>query len=146
MSIPTTFEFQVTWADLDANRHLKNTGYLDYAAQSRFLYFAAGGFGQQQFAELNIGPATLSETITYKRELRHLEKFKVHLSCSGHNAKGSKFVFHNEIVASDGHTRAIVETLFIWFDLGKRKSISAPDHLLELMLQLPKSDQFTELA
>ena len=56
MSIPTTFEFQVTWADLDANRHLKNTGYLDYAAQSRFLYFAAGGFGQQQFAELNIGP------------------------------------------------------------------------------------------
>ena len=42
-----TFDFQVTWADLDSNAHLKNSRYLDYAAQARFLYLAAAGFTPQ---------------------------------------------------------------------------------------------------
>lgn len=32
-------EFQVIWADMDPNRHMRHTAYNDYAAQLRVSFF-----------------------------------------------------------------------------------------------------------
>ncbi|MGL6155321.1 MAG: hypothetical protein ACRC1O_01755, partial [Ralstonia mannitolilytica] len=32
------YTYQVLWADLDGNQHLKNTRYIDYASHSRFRF------------------------------------------------------------------------------------------------------------
>ncbi len=65
-------EFRVTWADLDSNRHLRNTGYLDYAAQTRMLYLDQAGFSPKDFAEHNVGPIVFEDTVRYKREINFL--------------------------------------------------------------------------
>ena len=38
------YTYQVLWADLDGNQHLKNTRYLDYAAHTRFRFLTEHGF------------------------------------------------------------------------------------------------------
>ena len=37
--------FQVRWADLDPNFHLKNTAYSEYATQTRFAFLDDNGVG-----------------------------------------------------------------------------------------------------
>jgi acyl-CoA thioester hydrolase len=39
-SVTNAWQFTVVWGDLDANQHMRNTAYLDYAAQSRFIFLA----------------------------------------------------------------------------------------------------------
>lgn len=58
--------FQVQWADLDGNGHLRNTRYLDYAAQTRMMYFAAHDFAPEAFATHAVGPVALQDTVTYR--------------------------------------------------------------------------------
>ncbi|MEO1734299.1 MAG: thioesterase family protein [Pseudomonadota bacterium] len=139
------FDFQVTWSDLDANNHLRNTGYLDYAAQSRFLYFDSRGFGPADFRKLGIGPAVLSETIQYRRELRLLDHFQIQLSNGGENRAQSRFIFVNTIFNADGKLCADVRSTFVWFSQTARKIVPAPPPLLEAMHALPRNATFEEL-
>jgi hypothetical protein len=44
--------FQVTWADLGADHQMRNTGFLGYAAQARFLFLAEYGFTRAEFEAL----------------------------------------------------------------------------------------------
>ena len=134
--------FQVTWSDLDANRHMRNTAYFDYAAQCRFLFFAGNGFGPNEFETHSIGPVILTETMTYKKELNFLEKFEVCLFCGGINESGTKFQTVDRFVSGDGRSHGELKTTFMWFDLRTRKTTRAPDALMELLMSIPKIDDF----
>ena len=145
MTERVSFEFQVAWADLDSNRHLRNTAYLDYAAQTRFLYFASQGIGAKEFDRLGIGPAVLNDQVTYRRELHFMEQFHVELLCGGHNPSNSKFIVVNRFFGTDGKMRAEVRSLFVWFDLRTRKAVTAPESLRLSLTALPQTDDYENL-
>ena len=63
----------VGWGDLDANGHMRNTAYLDKAADVRMYYFAEHGFPSGEFARVGIGPVVRKDEIEYYRELRLLD-------------------------------------------------------------------------
>ena len=142
---PFSAEFQVAWADLDPNGHLSNSSYLNYAVQTRFAYLASRGFGPADFAAHRVGPAVLSETITYRRELRFLDRFRVEYRASGANTSGSKFRVVNTFVGADGEPRAQVESFGVWFDLKSRKTTVPPDKLAQAMAALARTDDYAML-
>ena len=82
--------FEVGWFDCDANRHLKNTAFLEYAIEARFRYFHEHGFPASAFAEHQIGPVVVKDEITYKRELHLLDKFRVQFLSAGINESGTR--------------------------------------------------------
>ena len=47
--------FQVGWFDCEANRHLKDTVFLEYAIEARFRYLDEHGFPASAFAKHQIG-------------------------------------------------------------------------------------------
>ncbi|HKZ73564.1 MAG TPA: acyl-CoA thioesterase [Steroidobacteraceae bacterium] len=61
-SVRNAWQFTVLWGDLDANQHMRNTAYLDYAAQSRFVFLASQGFGPGEFRRHRMGPVVLRDT------------------------------------------------------------------------------------
>ena len=134
--------FQVAWGDLDANRHMRNTRYLDYAAQCRFLYFASKDFGPAKFEAHGIGPVVLTETMSYRKELQFLEEFEVHLFCGGRNETESKYLFVNRFVGCDERHHGELRTTFMWFDLKARKLTRAPDDLMAVMKAVPCTEDF----
>jgi acyl-CoA thioester hydrolase len=137
--------YTVTWSDLDANVHLRNTGYLDYAAQTRFVYLAGQGFTPAEFRTAGIGPVVFSEEIRYLRELRFLEEFSVTIELGGINAEGSKFILVNRFLKKDGTLSAEVVTRGAWFDLRERKVTVPPQALTDAMLGLPRTEPFEQL-
>ncbi len=67
--------FAVRWSDLDANGHMANTAYMEYAIQSRFLCFQTRGFSPKILQDLMLGPVVFRDETRYLKELRFLDEF-----------------------------------------------------------------------
>jgi len=126
-------EYTVRWSDLDANRHMANTAYLEFATQARFAYFDAGGFTPADFARHHIGPAILEEHIRYRRECHMMERLTVTVEALEVSPDGSRFRLVNRILKPDGQEAAVITVDAAWFDLQTRKICTPPAPLLELV-------------
>jgi acyl-CoA thioester hydrolase len=134
--------FEVGWFDCDANRHLKNTAFLEYAIESRFRYFHENEFPASAFAKHQITPVVVKDEITYKRELHLLDKFKVQFLCAGVNAAGTRNLVVNRIVKADGELAAEVCLMIVWFDLAERKVRVPPPELAAAVAALARTEDY----
>ena len=71
------------WGDMDYNRHMRNTAYLDKSGDVRMMYFAENGFAMADFAALNIGPVVMKDEVEYFREVGLMESIKVGFMAAG---------------------------------------------------------------
>ena len=134
--------FSVRWADLDANAHMKNTAYMEYAIQVRFAYFNHHGFSAQEFAKRQFGPVIFREEIAYFKEVHMLEEIDVTMLLGAINADASRFALVNQIFKADGQKAASVRTEGAWFDRKTRKLIAPPQELAAILLNLKRTDDF----
>jgi acyl-CoA thioester hydrolase len=130
---------------VDFNAHMKNTAYLDIAADTRMFYFASKGFPMREFERLKIGPVVLRESIVYRRELRLLEMLEVMLECSGMSNDGARFNLRNTFFRPDGKVAAVVTSEAAWLDTVNRSLAVPPELLCTAIGQLARTDGFREL-
>ncbi len=135
----------VGWGDLDANGHMRNTAYLDKAADVRMYYFAEHGFPSREFARVGIGPVIRKDEVEYFRELHLLDAVTVTLEVEALSADSARFLLRNEFWR-DGQLAARVRTTGGWLDLAARKLIAPPEKLRLLLDTAPRTDDFRELA
>ncbi|MFN2563702.1 MAG: acyl-CoA thioesterase [Gemmatimonadaceae bacterium] len=134
----------VGWGDLDANGHMRNTAYLDKAADVRMYYFAEHGFPSREFARVRIGPVLRKDEIEYFRELRLLDPVTVSLAVEALSPDGARFVLRNEFTR-DGQLVARVTSTGGWLDLKARKLIAPPEALRVLLETAPRTNDFHEV-
>ena len=130
------------WADMDFNSHMKNTAYLDKAADVRQMYLAENGFPIEEFTRLRIGPVVMKDEVEYFKEVGLQEQIKVTYALAGHAPDGSRFLLRHDIFRRDGKLSARVTSAGGWLDLNERKLIVPPPALLSAMNSLDKSDDF----
>jgi acyl-CoA thioester hydrolase len=135
----------VGWGDLDANGHMRNTAYLDKAADVRMYYFAEHSFPSREFARVGIGPVVRKDEIEYFRELRLLDPVTVTLQVDALSPDGARFVLRNEFWR-DAELVARVTTTGGWLDLKARKLIAPPEKLRVLLETAPRTEDFRDLA
>jgi acyl-CoA thioester hydrolase len=133
------------WADMDFNSHMKNTAYLDKAADVRQMFLIENGFPVEKFMQLRIGPVVMKDEVEYFKEVRLQEKIKVTYALAGHALDGSRFLLRHEIFRSDGKLSARVTSAGGWMNLGERKLIAPPPTLLSAMNSLEKTSDFIVL-
>lgn len=63
-----------SWGDMDFNGHMRNTAYLDKAADVRLMFFAAHGFPMAEFVRLRLGPVVMKDEVEYFREVQLLDE------------------------------------------------------------------------
>lgn len=137
--------FHARWGDIDFNGHVRNTAYLDMAADARMMYFSDHGFPIRQFEELRIGPVIMRDEIEYFRELRLLEPVTVTLSLVGLTANDVRFRFRNEFQKADGALVARVTSSGGWFDLSARRLTAPPEALARCMREIERAPDYVEL-
>ena len=62
-------EFEIRWSDLDANRHVANSSYVDMLSETRMSFLREHGVTQQFFETHGIGPVIFSEEFFYISEI-----------------------------------------------------------------------------
>jgi len=149
--MPAEFErtFTVLWGDIDANRHMRNTAYSDYASHTRFSFLAEHGFSLDRLAELALGPVLFKETTEYSRELRLHDTIVVNLRVMAWAPDGSRWSVSNELFRVEpggGRARAARVTMDgAWFDLNTHKLCLPPPELVAVFDSLPRTEDFVAL-
>jgi acyl-CoA thioester hydrolase len=140
-----TCRFEVRWADLDGNRHVRNTAFSEYASHTRFRLLAAHGFTVERLESLRFGPVMMREDIRYRREVLFGDTLQVNVICAGLSMDASHWRVRQEVARSDGKEAAILVIQGSWIDLDSRKAIAPPQDLAEALLALPRDGGFEEL-
>ncbi len=133
------------WGDMDFNSHMRNTAYLDKAADVRMLFFAAQGFPMSEFARLRLGPVIMKDEIEYFKEINLLEEVTVSLELAAMSEDGSRFKMVNTFSRIDGKLAARVTSFGGWLDLSARKLMVPPVQLLTALRQLSRTSDFSVL-
>lgn len=138
-------ELYAGWADMDFNAHMKNTAYLDKAADVRQMYLIENGFSVEEFTRLRIGPVVMKDEVEYFKEVGLQQKIRVTYALAGHAPDGSRFSLRHEIFRPDGKLSARVTSIGGWLHLDKRKLVAPPSALLAAMQSLERTDDFVVL-
>jgi acyl-CoA thioester hydrolase len=134
------------WGDVDFNSHMRNTAYLDKAADVRMLFYEERGFSMGEFLRLRIGPVVRKDDLAYFREVRLLDRLTVTLALAGLSPDGSRWTVRNEFFLPDGQKAATVNSTGGWLDLNARKLVAPPAALFEAMTSLGRTDDFEALT
>jgi acyl-CoA thioester hydrolase len=137
--------FRAGWRAMDANGHMANTAYLDFAGDARFRFFEANGFSARDFERTRIGPVVMRDAIDYRAEIRLQEEFSVTFELMGLSEDGSRFRLRNTFFKTDGKVAAVVTTDAGWWSLESRRLIVPPSELSTAMARLTRTDDFEEL-
>ncbi|MCD6178686.1 MAG: thioesterase family protein [Bacteroidales bacterium] len=138
--------FEVIWADMDPNRHMRHTAYNDYAAQVRVTFMADNGLNLEEMEKLQLAPVLFKEETRFLSEVRMGEKIKVDLQISGLSADGERWQMVHHIYKSDGKLSAVISVDGAWIDMTKRKLKPPPINIADNFNELPKTDNFKEIV
>ncbi|WP_273568384.1 acyl-CoA thioesterase [Maribacter halichondriae] len=139
-------EFEVRWSDVDANRHLANSAYVNFMSHTRMAFLQTLGFDQKTFAEHQIGPVVFYEHIYYFKEVFPGRPIKVSLEVAGMSEDGKFFEFHHNFYDANGKNVAHCEMMGAWMSLKSHGLISLPEDLLEIFTTVEKPEGFKILT
>lgn len=137
--------FDVRWADLDPNNHMRHTAYNDYAAHVRLTTLAQLGVSAKKLQEAKMGPVLFTEQINYFKELRPGESFTVDISVLASSQDQRKWKMKHNICKSDGSLAAEVIVTGAWLDLEIRKVKAPPEEIQTMLSKMPKDQNHETL-
>jgi len=139
-------EFEVRWSDLDANRHLANSAYINFMSHTRMSYLTKLGFAHQAFESLGIGPVVFYEHIYYFKEVFPGKPIRVSLEFTGMSTDGKFMEFHHNFYDCNGKHLAHCEMMFSWIDLQTRKLVALPEEAFTIFDDQEKAKGFRILT
>ncbi|WP_190810150.1 thioesterase family protein [Flagellimonas sp. S3867] len=139
-------EFDIRWSDLDANRHLANSAYINFMSHTRMAYLGQLGFNQKSMAEHNIGPAVFYEHMYYFKEVFPGKPVKVSLNLKGLSEDGMFFEFQHDFYDSEGKNFARCQMMGAWMDLNERKLTALPQIFLDAFHKMERAMDFKLLT
>lgn len=134
--------YEVRWADLDPNRHLRHSVYLDYAAQTRVALFSDFGLSIDKIGKMGFGPILFREEIKYLREVNGMEEVTVYCELSWMYKDGSRWSFFHQMFKNDDTLVAELTVDGAWLDLDTRKLGIPSDKVIEIMKDFPRTEDF----
>lgn len=122
--------FEVRWSDIDANKHLANSSYVEYCAQTRMAFMSKYKMGVKELHRWGIGPVILHERYSFFKEIYAEQNILVSLEVTGTSEDASIYEFSHKFYLPDGTHCATSEALGVWIDSMLRKSTNPPEDIV----------------
>lgn len=135
-------KYEVIWADMDPNRHMRHSVYNDYAAQTRVAMFSAYGLSIQDIASMGLGPILFREEVRFLKEIQLSEIITVGCTLKSMRKDGSKWIILHELFKENKNKAAEITVDGAWLNLHKRKVEIPPTPLREVMHKFPRTEDF----
>ncbi|OMP32502.1 thioesterase family protein [Mangrovimonas sp. DI 80] len=138
--------FEIRWSDVDANRHLANSAYVNFMSHTRVSFFDDHDFSLADLVKFDISPVIFYEHIYYFKEAFMGTPITVSLEIKGFSDDGMFFKFEHDLYDHKGNHLANCELMGAWINLKTRKLTGLPENLLEEIMSLPKAEDFKILT
>ncbi|WP_405384618.1 acyl-CoA thioesterase [Maribacter sp. LLG6340-A2] len=139
-------DFEVRWSDVDANRHLANSAYINFMSHTRMAFLMELGFDHRAMATHEIGPVVFYEHIYYFKEVFPGKPIKVSLEIVGMSEDAKFFAFEHNFYNHKGENVARCEMMGAWMDLKTRKLTGLTNDLLKTFSGVEKGANFKVLT
>ena len=135
-------KIKTTWAHCDANAHVKNTAFSEFATHCRLSFFEEKGFLPRELAKHQIGPVIMREEVLFFREVSMMETVEVSCELQASTENYAKFSFLHQVFKENGKKAAQLTVEGLWLDLSLRKATIPPDFLQKICAEMPKTENF----
>ena len=127
------YKFEVRWSDIDANKHLANSSYVQYCAQTRMAFMNTHKMGLKELSRWGIGPVILHERYSFFKEIYADQTVYVSAEIAGMSEDASIYQFLHKFYLPDGTHCATSEATGVWIDMMLRKTTTPPEEIEEVM-------------
>ncbi|MFF9090880.1 acyl-CoA thioesterase [Streptomyces sp. NPDC014991] len=135
MSEPFSVRVTVRGYETDAQGHVNQAVYVNYAEHARWSLLSAAGVTQARLIGRGVGPVALETTIRYRREL--LAGDEIDITCAFEWGGGKTFRMSQEIRRTDGTVAAEVTAVAGLLDLEVRRLVADPGAVFEELAAEP---------
>ena len=135
-------KIKTTWAHCDANAHVKNTAFSEFATHCRLTFFEEKEFPPRELAKHQIGPVIMREEVLFFREVSMMETVEVSCELQASTEDYAKFSFLHQVFKENGKKAAQLTVEGLWLDLSLRKATIPPDFLQKICAEIPKIENF----
>lgn len=139
---PFKQEFQVIWADLDPNAHMRHTAYNDYAAQVRVGLFEELDLPLAKLVAKGYGPILFHEDTSFKSEVFMNEKITVTCAAVAFRKDLKVWKFRQNVLKQDGSIACTIIATGAFMSLKERKVVVPPKEIIDMLEQIPKAEDF----
>ena len=139
-------EFDIRWSDIDANRHLANSAYVNFMSHTRMGFLIENGLSQKEMVIHNIGPVIFHEQLFFFKEAFQGKPIRVSFELGGNSSDGMFFKFVHNFYDHKGRNIARGTMQGGWIDLTTRKLCGLPESLLPMFENAPKTPDYKILT
>jgi acyl-CoA thioester hydrolase len=139
----TTYE--VRWTDIDANKHVRYSAYIDAAAEQRYRFFNEHNLPPEAFDNLNVGPVYTTLTATFYREARLGETLTIKYLLAGLSPSGMRWKVRHEFLKANGKKAVTVSLEGTILNLTTRQPTVPTPEIMAVFAQVPRSNDFEVL-
>jgi len=139
-------DFEVRWSDVDANRHLANSAYINFMSHTRMAFLMQRGFDQKVMVTHKIGPVVFYEHMYYFKEVYLGNPVRVSLEVMGLSEDGCFFEFHHNFYDDKGKNVGHCEMMGAWISLETRQLTGLSSELQEGFKEYEKPEGFRTLT
>ncbi|NNG08663.1 MAG: acyl-CoA thioesterase [Arenibacter sp.] len=139
-------DFEIRWSDVDANRHMANSAYINFMSHTRMSFLLELGFNQKTMTDHNLGPVVFHEHVYYFKEAFLGKPVQVSLELMGLSEDGMFFEFHHNFYDHNGRNFAHCQVMGAWINLRTRSLTALQGELLEAFNSIPRPQGFRVLT
>jgi acyl-CoA thioester hydrolase len=138
--------YQVRWTDIDANRHVRYSAYIDAAAELRYRFFTEHNLPPEAFDDLGVGPVYTSLTANFFREVRLGETLTITYLLNGLSPSGLRWKVHHDFLKANGKKAVTVSLEGTILNLNTRQPTVPTSEIMAVFQQVPRSANFEVLS
>lgn len=144
---PLMHRFVAGWAEMDWNRHMANTAYLDKAVDARVLALGRLGLTMEVFVRHGIGVVVMADELQYRREVKWMDEIDIDFALAGLADDASRFRVRNRIFRGgvSGELCATVTSTGGFLDLATRALVAPPPAIAAAYRALPRTTDYETL-
>lgn len=141
-----TMPYEVRWTDIDANRHVRYSAYIDAAAELRYRFFAQHGLPPEAFDKLGVGPVYTSLTANFFREVRQGETLTINYLLNGLSPSGMRWRVQHDFLKANRKKAVTILLEGTILNLTTREPSVPTPEIMAVYQQVPRSADFEVLS
>jgi acyl-CoA thioester hydrolase len=143
---PYTMNYEVRWTDIDANRHVRYSAYIDAAAEMRYRFFTEHDLPPEAFDQLGVGPVYTSLTANFYREVRLGETLIITYQLSGLSPSGMRWKVQHNFLKANGKKAVSISLEGTILNLVSREPTMPTPEIMRVFQLVPRSPGFEQLS
>jgi len=140
-----TMTYEVRWTDIDANRHMRSSAYIDAAEELRYRFFIQHDLTPEYFDKLTIGPVYTALSVNFYREIRLSETITITYLLTGLSERGMHWRVRHEFLKANGKKAVTLVLEGTILDLGTRQPTVPTPEIMAVFQRIPRSSDFEVL-